>query len=243
MLDTPRFGKPTRDEPAVKRPGQQRTRGAWGFALALTAACSPSPAHSAAGTSDTWSVDDETPVLRLADELEQRIAHGRDTPEQRRELYTRVRTRPVVTAEDALGRAIITGRLAQTGGLSAPGLVREVETYARRSAKLDPSLREGAATRLLGTLYVMAPATIVRHGDSEDGLALLQWVVRRWPEQAVNQLRLAEAYLALGDPQPARLPLCYCVAHREQLREDHQQLLDQLLERVEAFECPRESER
>jgi hypothetical protein len=68
---------------------------------------------------------------------------------------------------------------------------------------LDPDFRSGPATRLLGTLYVMAPAVSLEHGDSEGGIELLQGLVQTRPDVLENQLRLAEAYIALHDPAPA----------------------------------------
>jgi len=178
------------------------------------------------------------PILEVADALEALVARGADSHADRKYAYQRVRTQPVASAQDALGRAIIAGRLAQISGLAAPGLVAEVERYAQRSAELDPSLRAGAAQRLLGTLYVMAPAALLSHGDSEAGLELLQGVVRRFPDHVPNRLRLAEAYVALGDPGPARPLLCYCVAQRATLRPDEQKLLDELSAQTQLSHCP-----
>ncbi len=90
-------------------------------------------------------------ILALADALEALVARSADSHADRQYAYQRVRNEPVTTAADALGRAVIAGRLAQISGLSAPGLVAEVERYARRSAELDPAFREGAAQRLLET--------------------------------------------------------------------------------------------
>jgi hypothetical protein len=133
---------------------------------------------------------------------------------------------------------MLAGRLAQVEGLAAPGLVREVERYARLSAQLDPTLRFGAAWRILGTLYVMAPSALVEHGDSETGLELLERVTQKWPKHPENHLRLAEAYLALGDAGPAPPHLCFCVASRAKLRRDDQRLLDELLKEAEVSRCP-----
>jgi len=177
------------------------------------------------------------PVLGIADALEALVARGADTEADRRYAYQRVRNQPIVSAEDALGRAVIAGRLAQISGLSATSLVAEVELYARRSAELDPELRAGAAQRLLGTLYVMAPAALLSHGDSETGLDLLQQVARRYPEHVSNRLRLAEGYVALGDLEPARPHLCYCVSHRASLRPDERKLLDELRRQVKLGSC------
>jgi hypothetical protein len=82
---------------------------------------------------------------------------------------------------------------------------------------------------LLGTLYVIAPGPLVAHGNSEQGIELLEELVSEHPQVVENQLRLAEGYIALGDPDPAGPSLCACLAHREALRRDSQRLLDQLL--------------
>jgi hypothetical protein len=176
--------------------------------------------------------------LDVADALEALIATHADTPADRRYAYERVKAAPVASAEDALGRAIVAGRLAQISGLGAPSLVAEVERNARRSAELDPNLRHGAAQRVLGTLYVMAPAALLEHGDSEAGLELLEGVVRRFPDHAPNHLRLAEGYVALGDKEPAKPHLCYCVAHRAALRIDEQKQLDELMGQAQVSRCP-----
>lgn len=177
-------------------------------------------------------------ALAVADALEALVAVKADTPGDRRYAYERLSAVEPKTAEDALARAIVAGRLAQVAGLSAPGLVAEVERYADRSAKLDPALRSGAAERLLGSLYVMAPASLLAHGDSEKGLELLEGVVRRFPDHAGNHLRLAEGYIALGDPAPAKPHLCFCVARRASLRVDEQHLLDELRAQAKVTACP-----
>jgi len=200
--------------------------------FALGAGCMPgrtpeNPALTRAGPS----------ALAVADALEALIAVKADTPGDRRYAYDRLRPSEPKTAEDALARAIVAGRLAQVSGLAAPGLVAEVERYASASAKLDPAFRSGAAERLLGSLYVMAPASLLAHGDSEQGLELLEGVVRRFPDHAGNHLRLAEGYIALGDPAPATPHLCFCVAHRSSLRADEQRLLEELRAQAKGS-CP-----
>ena len=177
-------------------------------------------------------------MLAIADALEALVARSADSHADRQYAYQRVRNQTAVTAEDALGRALIAGRLAQVSGLAAPSLVAEMERYARRSAELDSEFRAGAAQRLLGTLYVMAPAALLSHGDSESGLELLQRVTQRFPKHASNHLRLAEGYIALGDPEPARPHLCYCMAQRAALRPDEQKLLDDLRKQVKLGSCP-----
>jgi hypothetical protein len=202
-------------------------------ALPLVLGCLPAatPAHAALGASGASP-------LGIADALEALVAEHADTPGDRRYAYERVKASEPKTAADALGRAIIAGRLAQVAGLAAPGLVTEVERYARLSASLDPTLRYGAADRILGSLYVMAPASLLEHGDSETGLELLEGVVRRFPAYPTNHLRLAEAYVALNDPEPARPHLCFCRAHSAELRADERKLLDELSGQAKVTACP-----
>ncbi|HYQ31002.1 MAG TPA: hypothetical protein VER04_27400 [Polyangiaceae bacterium] len=209
---------------------------AW-LLVGVSLACSPSNTPVREPVAATLRAD-RMPTLAVADALEALVARAADTPADRKYAYQRVRAEPVSTAQDALGHAIIAGRLAQISGLAAPGLVAEVERFARRSAELDPAFRAGAAQRLLGTLYVMAPAALLSHGDSEAGLELLQGVVRRFPAHLPNRLRLAEAYVALGDQGPARPLLCECRARRATLRLDEQKLLDELSAQTQLGHCP-----
>ena len=116
-------------------------------------------------------------------------------------------------------------------------MVDDVEKYARRSRALDPHFRDGAATRLLGTLYVIAPATLLDHGDSETGLELLEQLTAQHPDVPENHLRLAEAYVTLHDPDPARPHLCFSLARSTELRPDHQGLLRDLIEEVGSLTC------
>jgi hypothetical protein len=167
--------------------------------------------------------------LAVADALEALIAEGEDTPADREYAYAEVTRDAEGTAAYAFARATVTGRLVQQRGLLGASLVGEVEDWALRSRELDPAFRDGAANRLLGTLWVLAPAPLLEHGDSEHGLALLATLVRDHPDRVENHLRLAEAYVALSDPGPAAPHLCVCLAERAALRRDEQQLLDQLL--------------
>jgi len=176
--------------------------------------------------------------LAVADALEALIAEGDDTPADREYAYTAVTRDDEDTAAYAFARATVTGRLVQQRGLLAANLVGEVEDWALRSIELDPSFREGAAARLLGTLWVLAPASLVKRGDSERGLELLTTLVRDHPDQVENHLRLAEAYIALHDPAPAEPHLCVCLAERTVLRHDEQRLLDQLVRVAGAPRCP-----
>jgi hypothetical protein len=175
--------------------------------------------------------------IAVYDALEALIEAGHDTPADREFAYEAVRRNREDSAAAAFGRAAITGRLVQQRALRGAHLVTEVEREAERSRQLDPDFRGGAATRLLGTLYVAAPAPFLAHGDSEQGLALLEALAAERPENLENHLRLAEAYLALGDPAPAAAPLCRCRGAREMLRRDERLLLDRLVEQAAPLDC------
>ncbi len=209
----------------------------WGYAWALaTLFCACGGVVQ--GPIDATLTRSGLHALDVADALEALIAVGADSPADRRYAYDRVSRERVVTAQDALARALVAGRVAQISGLSAAGLVAEVEHYARSSAQREPNFRSGAAQRLLGTLYVMAPAALLEHGDSETGLELLEGLAEHVPAVVSNRLRVAEAYLALGDPEPAEPHLCYCVSRRSALRPDERKLLDELLAQSHVEHCP-----
>jgi hypothetical protein len=180
---------------------------------------------------------DRHDALALSDSLEALIADRRDTPADRQYAYDVVRKHEEDTAASMFARAAVTGRLVQEKGLLAANLVPEIERCARRSRELEPDFRGGAATRLLGTLYVMAPARLLEHGDSEVGIELLEGLVRTHPDGLENHLRLAEGYIALHDPGPAGPHLCRCLAHTEALRPDEQGLLQQLVADAGSLSC------
>lgn len=185
-----------------------------------------------------------TSALALSDALEKLIAEGKATNEDREAAYDAVQTLPAETAGDCFGRAAIIGRLAEKKGAlailgseSPTSLVGEAEKYARLSRKLDPEFRQGAATRMLGTLYVMAPANLLESGNSEDGIEILEHLVSTHPEVIENQLRLAEGYIALSDKDSAKKPLCITTAQRATLRADDAALLDKLTKEVRDLDC------
>lgn len=173
--------------------------------------------------------------LKVSDDLEALIENGTDTPKTREAAYDKVRQAPCdATAGAAFGRAAVTGRIVQQKGLLAANLVRDVEFYARRSIELDPVFRDQAATRMLGTLYVLAPAALLKHGDSETGLSMLETMTREHPDVPENHLRLAEAYVSLADNASARPEVCRCLQMRTRLRRDDQNLLNQLFQQLTA---------
>jgi hypothetical protein len=203
--------------------------------IGLVAGCAArrSPVHeqlrAAAGQGD---------ALAVSDALEALIAAGQDAPADREYAYEVVQQHTEDTAAALFARADVTGRLVQQRGFLAAHLVPDIERAARRSRQLDPTFRDGAATRLLGTLYVIAPAAVLEHGDSEQGIELLEGLVAAHPEVMENHLRLAEGYITLGDATPARPHLCRCLAAKTQLRRDEQTLLEHLFVDAGSPTCP-----
>lgn len=211
-----------------------RITSALALALALGLGCGGGPVHS-----EIAATAAKRDALATSDALEALIAEGRDTPADRERAYEVVTSAPEeATAGYAFARAAVTGRLVEQHGLTKAPLVKEIERFARQSQTLDPSFRDGAATRMLGTLYVLAPGALLEHGDSEEGLRILEKLTAARPDSVENRLRLAEAYVALGDPAPARAHLCAAVAKKSTLRKDEQRLLERLLVDAKPVACP-----
>ena len=152
-------------------------------------------------------------ALVTADTLEALIERNEDSRADREFAYESIRAVEEDTAAYAFARASVTGRLVQSRGLRGASQVGEVEKWALRSQTLDPDFRDGAATRLLGTLYVIAPATFLEQGDSELG--------SRCSSSSPRSIRSARepaaargAYIALGDSEPAAPHLCASLAQR-----------------------------
>jgi tetratricopeptide (TPR) repeat protein len=186
------------------------------------------------------TADTRAPIA-IYDGLEALIASGSDKEADRLYAYHRARERPDDgSASYAFARAALAGRVAELRGAAAGGLVGEAESFARKSIERDPNFRNGANRRMLGSLYVMAPSTLLDHGDSEDGLELLEQLVEQDPSSVENRLRLGEAYVHLGDHEPAAEHLCAALQERGKLRADEQRLLDRVVKDaggIEALAC------
>lgn len=171
-------------------------------------------------------------ALALSDALEKLIDAEKDTPDDREAAYENAVGWQQRTPEYAYARAALAGRLAEMKGLSAINLITDMERWARVSMALNPRFRRGAARRMLGTLYALAPTRLVKYGDSEDGLELLEEQVEKYPTDVVNHLRLAEGYVALNDHEGAFDALCRCLEQKTTLRAAEQRLLASLVSEV-----------
>lgn len=173
--------------------------------------------------------------------LEARIAAGEDSEADRAAALEKVRAASDDgSAAHAYARASVAGRVAEGRGLKALKLLEEMRTWSLKSIERDPEFQDMAAQRMLGTLYVLAGQHL-KQGDSEQGLELLEDVVDAHPENPTNHLRLAEGYVALGDPEPGIDGLCVALAAREQLSAEERELLARLVEELggeAALACP-----
>ena len=195
-----------------------------------TSAVPSAVTHDSSAPVGASKVPDAKAVHR---DLEAEIAAGRGSDSVRRRAYAAITSiADDGSASYAYARAAVTGRLAEARGLGAGKLVGEAEQWARSSIQRDVGFDDGAATRLLGTLYVLAPARLVEHGDSETGLEMLEALARQKPQDPRNPLRLAEAYIALGDPDPAKESLCAAMAAIERLSGEERDLLRRLVEDI-----------
>jgi tetratricopeptide (TPR) repeat protein len=200
--------------------------------LAVALSCSGCPIGVLPLRPELRAAAAQEDALALSDELERLIDEQNDTPSDREAAYQAIRQWPQKTAAYAFARAAIAGRLVQTKGLRGGYLVAEMEKWARISIGLNPKFRNGAARRMLGQLYVLAPASLLKHGDSEEGLTLLEKVVEDYPSDIENHLRLAEAFISLGDHESAVDALCRCRAHTDELRPESRRIFEKLVESV-----------
>lgn len=197
----------------------------WFATILLCIACTPKPSADLDHPGDA-----PTDPVAVYEALERDIGDGRDSEQARVDALARVERSPDDgTAAYAFVRAALLGRVAELRGADAGKLVTSAEQWARKSLERDPSYRDQAATAMLGSLYVMAPGRLLEHGDSESGLEMLEQLVAAAPARIDLHLRLAQAYLHLGDDDGARPELCASLAGREQLRGDERKLLDALV--------------
>lgn len=212
-------------------------RSTW-LVLLLALGCRPTGAPE---VPDGGTAAETRDALAVSDELEALVEEGRATEGDRVGALDQVRAiSDDGSAGYAFARAAVAGRVAELRGVKAGKLVGEAEGFAKKSIDRDPQFRERAASRMLGSLWVMAPPRLLEHGDSEEGLALLETLTKEQPQEPLNHLRLAEAYVFLGDPEPAVSHLCMVAKERQTLRRDDQALLQRLMDEAgeeEPIEC------
>lgn len=199
--------------------------------LLLVGGCRPPT--EADVTPEVATAAEQEDALAISDELEALVEQGKASEDDRVYALEQIRSIPDDrSAGYAFARAAVTGRVAELRGVKAGKLVGEAESFAQASIERDPEFRDKAASRMLGSLWVQAPPRLLEHGNSESGLSLLEDLTEQQPDEILNHLRLAEAYVFLGDPDPARPHLCIVQAGRAALRRDDDALLTRLLDEI-----------
>jgi len=98
------------------------------------------------------------------------------------------------------------GQLARTRGLSALGIIKEMESVWTKAAELDSRLDYAGPERSLGMLYRDAPS-IVSIGSRSNARQQLTRAVELVPNYPENRLVLIETYLKWNDRPAARREL------------------------------------
>ena len=77
--------------------------------------------------------------------------------------------------------------------------LNRLEGEMKKALALSPGIDDGGPMRLLGTLYIKAPAWPNGIGDRDKGLDLLEQAVKKYPGHPLNHLFYAQAILAVDD--------------------------------------------
>ncbi len=109
-------------------------------------------------------------------------------------------------AEAAYLQAVNLGLYVQAKGMMAVGRLSELVKLLKTAGQ-QPQIDDGGPWRVLGLLYVKAPAWPVGPGDLDLGLDLLKKAADSYPEHPLNHLFYAEALIADGQKEPARAEL------------------------------------
>jgi tetratricopeptide (TPR) repeat protein len=98
------------------------------------------------------------------------------------------------------------GLLAQESGfLTGLRLVDAIRKEIEIVIRLDPDYEEDAGHRLLARLYYRAP--FFKGGDKRRSVELLQQSLKRFPDNSLTMLYLADSLLAVGRREEARQEL------------------------------------
>jgi tetratricopeptide (TPR) repeat protein len=112
-----------------------------------------------------------------------------------------------LAADDARGHyyyALNVG-LAMRQRLSAAAkYIKELKAALEQAVRLDADLDEGGPLRVLGMLYLLAPAWPQGIGDEEKALELLKNAVERHPRHPLNHIFYARALLETDDEKGPR---------------------------------------
>ena len=109
--------------------------------------------------------------------------------------------------------AYLTGLEAENDPLRGLGLVKKIEREALLAARLNPVVDNGGPDRMLGELYLRAPAFPTSVGDVTNSIDHYRRAVEEAPGFLENRLGLAQALLADEQLGPACSSLRECFAN------------------------------
>ena len=95
-------------------------------------------------------------------------------------------------------------KLEHSSIAQASVIIKPFMNTLEKVIKLDASVDEGGALRILGALYLKAPPWPTGPGDLDKALELLERAAAEHPEHPLNHLFLAEAQLEDEAPKEAR---------------------------------------
>lgn len=104
-----------------------------------------------------------------------------------------VATRGEGSARGHYYAALCMGARAQSKNLEAIGLLPKMVESGKRALALDATIVHGGPDRLLGGIYLRAPAWPTSVGDIDEALTHLEQAIERAPDWAENHLLYAEA--------------------------------------------------
>jgi tetratricopeptide (TPR) repeat protein len=95
------------------------------------------------------------------------------------------------------------GLLAEDGGLlEGLRLVETVRKEMETVVKLNPDYEEGSGFRTLGRVYYRAP--FFKGGDKRRSIQLLEDCLKKYPDNSLTMLYLADSYIGVGRRAEAR---------------------------------------
>lgn len=135
------------------------------------------------------------------------LAERETDPEKREKLATEgVRFAETALAQGGNGDGAVHYYLAVNLGLAvrenitlAMGNLDRLETEMKEAVALNPDIDDGGPLRILGTLYLKAPAWPSGIGDRDKALELLGKATKEHPGHPLNHLFYAEALCDEGD--------------------------------------------
>jgi tetratricopeptide (TPR) repeat protein len=108
--------------------------------------------------------------------------------------------------EGQLYYALCTTLRARDNPGDSQALIKEALAAAQLARKIDSDFGGGEPDRLVGGIYIYAPSWPTGVGDLDEGIEILEQLVKRHPKQPIGVFLLADAYRRVGqNPDAVRL--------------------------------------